>query len=443
MEKYGFPLLQLQEIQNILAEMGHPMNQEDLTTKLSSTRLQPIFEFFLQTCMGLSRDNYLPTHLNNKQMSNMETQMETVHLLGFLYKLRTLAHLAGITDFTIRDYIKPEPGRIRKVLSGVINFAKFNQDRQHIYEKLDDESAHLEEERETLRRQQNELLQHVNALKLQRKEQEPEIKSLKEANDTLGMDLRDLKKKNNPLVTEIENLKKRKEDITLKISNNSYATVNLRQEIQQLKIRVVPQDPEKLKLSIEQLNDALRKEQEAVTSNERKIKEIRRKIEIGKALHEKIKPCVKSIEEAENEINKCENEEQCVRELRQSLESKELEQSNLQADLERLKKIEGNHREKLEQILAQAQIRSEELEKQWLQSENAYKKMKQDDSKNEEQILSEQKYIEELERKMASMRDIIEKNRTEMTTRFINFKNLAEARLQELQQIMEDPKYRL
>lgn len=40
----------------------------------------------------------------------------------------------GIDDFSIRDLIKPEAGRVKKILSAVINFAKFREERMPVFE---------------------------------------------------------------------------------------------------------------------------------------------------------------------------------------------------------------------------------------------------------------------------------------------------------------------
>lgn len=39
-------------------------------------------------------------------------------------------------DFCLRDIIKPEPPRLRKILSGVINFAKFREEKFQLFEHL-------------------------------------------------------------------------------------------------------------------------------------------------------------------------------------------------------------------------------------------------------------------------------------------------------------------
>ena len=36
----------------------------------------------------------------------------------------------GISDFSSRDMSKPEPDRVRRIISALINFAKFKQERE-------------------------------------------------------------------------------------------------------------------------------------------------------------------------------------------------------------------------------------------------------------------------------------------------------------------------
>jgi hypothetical protein len=48
-----------------------------------------------------------------------------------LYSYRaSMMHDVGVSDFTSKDMTKPEADRVRRVLSAVINFAKFREDRQ-------------------------------------------------------------------------------------------------------------------------------------------------------------------------------------------------------------------------------------------------------------------------------------------------------------------------
>ena len=46
-----------------------------------------------------------------------------------------LMTLVGITDFSIRDIIKPDATRVKKILSAIINFAKFREEQLPVFDK--------------------------------------------------------------------------------------------------------------------------------------------------------------------------------------------------------------------------------------------------------------------------------------------------------------------
>jgi len=43
--------------------------------------------------------------------------------------------LVGITDFSIRDLIKPDAARVKNILSAIINFAKFREEQLPVFDK--------------------------------------------------------------------------------------------------------------------------------------------------------------------------------------------------------------------------------------------------------------------------------------------------------------------
>jgi len=46
-----------------------------------------------------------------------------------------------IRDFSIRDLIKPEPARVKTILSAVINFAKFREEQMTVFDKYTERSV--------------------------------------------------------------------------------------------------------------------------------------------------------------------------------------------------------------------------------------------------------------------------------------------------------------
>jgi len=48
----------------------------------------------------------------------------------------------GIDDFSIRDLIKPEVLRVKKILSAIINFARFREEQLSVFDKYTERSVH-------------------------------------------------------------------------------------------------------------------------------------------------------------------------------------------------------------------------------------------------------------------------------------------------------------
>ena len=47
----------------------------------------------------------------------------------------------GIPDFSIRDLIKPDALRVKKILSAIINFAKFREEQLPVFDKHTERSV--------------------------------------------------------------------------------------------------------------------------------------------------------------------------------------------------------------------------------------------------------------------------------------------------------------
>ena len=57
---------------------------------------------------------------------------------------------SGVPDFCMRDVFKPEAQRLQRMLSAVINFAKFREEKVANYDELIDASDSLTSRREHL-----------------------------------------------------------------------------------------------------------------------------------------------------------------------------------------------------------------------------------------------------------------------------------------------------
>lgn len=63
----------------------------------------------------------------------------------------------GIEDFGMKDLIRPEPVRLRIVLSAIINFAKFREEQLGLMDELNRKSEELSEKHDSLLKRKTDL----------------------------------------------------------------------------------------------------------------------------------------------------------------------------------------------------------------------------------------------------------------------------------------------
>ena len=60
----------------------------------------------------------------------------TLALILSPFCLFTTQKVCGVHDFTMKDILTPDPKRVRRHLSAIINFAKFREERLVMYSEL-------------------------------------------------------------------------------------------------------------------------------------------------------------------------------------------------------------------------------------------------------------------------------------------------------------------
>ena len=76
-----------------------------------------------------------------------------------------MALAARVQDFCLRDLIFPEPERTRIILSAIINFIKFAEERATFLKTLRDQSVQAVEERERMIQSVAEMKQKIEEIK--------------------------------------------------------------------------------------------------------------------------------------------------------------------------------------------------------------------------------------------------------------------------------------
>ncbi|KAI8848697.1 Nuf2 family-domain-containing protein [Chytridium lagenaria] len=349
MASFSFPNLKPSEILTCMSDLQIPMSMEDLE-KPSTQRVLSVFELFTDILMGVSRDQFSqPNFAAMEILEYPDLHQESIILMAFYRQLARLIIEVGVTDFSVRDIIKPEPARIRKILSAIINFAKFREERLSVFEECTRRSAEYVDQRQLLLEKNQDLADKVNSLKLQRAEEEPAYQRCRERNQHLTAELRDLKRVQMAMTEEIDSLKKSKADITDKLNNTQFLLVNGKQDCVRLRSRIV-QSPEKLQQAISDMNQSVQGEKINISSLEKRIRDLHAKMDHFSVLDQDLLSCVKLMEECELEMKRSNAADLSVRSEKEAIEKRRLELRDAAQREQQTKRQLNNIEEKMTRL---------------------------------------------------------------------------------------------
>ncbi|KAJ1557965.1 kinetochore-associated Ndc80 complex subunit nuf2, partial [Cladochytrium tenue] len=279
--QFSFPILKPSEIVTCMADLQLPLTLEDLE-RPAPARMVAVYECFTDSLMGLGRDAFqqpLPNFAAVEMLEHPDLHQEALTLMAFYRQLSKLMIEVGVTDFSIRDVIKPEPGRVRRVLSAVINFAKFREERILVFEQCNASATEMVERKQGHLEKKRELADYVNTLRLQRAEEEPDLQRLREQNQALTAELRELKRTQTAMTAAIDGLKKGKAETAEKLTNVQFLLMNCKQDCARLRSRVV-QSPEKLQQAIADMTQSVQGDKAALAAIERRARDLQVKLDL-------------------------------------------------------------------------------------------------------------------------------------------------------------------
>ncbi|TPX61932.1 hypothetical protein PhCBS80983_g00851 [Powellomyces hirtus] len=302
---FSFPVLKPSELLRCMADLGMPFTEEDVA-KPTTQRILAVYEHFTDMLMGVNRDQYSQPNFSVTQVLEYpELHQDSISLIAYYRQLRKLMVEVGVDDFNMRDILRPEPPRVRRCLSAIINFAKFREERLGVYETCTQKGEETVARRQILEVENGELSEKVNTLRLQRAEQEPAAQTLRESNSKLTADLRELQKQQTALTSSVEGFKREKNELSEALSKTQMTIMNLKQDCVRLRSRIV-QSPEKLKASISEMNSTLNSDKTAVALTEKRARELQAKIDMMSSVEQDIRGCLKLMEECEVEKKRAE-----------------------------------------------------------------------------------------------------------------------------------------
>ncbi|KAJ3092285.1 kinetochore-associated Ndc80 complex subunit nuf2 [Quaeritorhiza haematococci] len=404
---YSFPTLKPPEIVNCMADLSIPFSEEDLV-RPQPHRILGAYENLADILMGVTREQYSqPSFAVMEILEYPDLHQESISLMAFYRQLYKLMTEVGVDAFSLRDVIKPEPGPLRRILSAVINFAKFREERMVFFEQCTQKTEEINERKHVLEQQNQDLAEKVNSIRLRQAEQEPMAQKLREVNMSLTNDLRELKKQQTTLTSEIDNLKKQKNELNDKLANNQFLLVNCKQDCNRLKSRIV-HSPEKLKQALQDMSNTLSNEKTNVASLEKKARELQSKMDAMTAVEQDVSGCITLMDDCLAERKKYEAAGAKLVADREKIDKKQAEIRDLNVREQQLKRQLNNTTERIARLQKHQSTKQEAIEGKLKSLREEYRMLLNERANNQVQIDGNNKMISDLEEKIAELRRIME-----------------------------------
>lgn len=258
-----FPLLDVPELVLCLQECDFSAATLETITKPTSTTIIKLYQQIIDLFANINIDSQIKQVSIDEYNNENENTIPMTILNLTCYKF---FQVMGINDFNLMDLCKPDFQRTKRILSAVVNYARFREERIFDCKESIQEMSHLSDILESkfdsfnlLRQQNNEIMielgslngtnaqsaindneeLNVEKLNLMSNDLEHQLKKLTEKQETLSLDYESYKLTKNDLLNQLENYGfqlielESKRDKLIKISNTNITELNA--NIEQLK----------------------------------------------------------------------------------------------------------------------------------------------------------------------------------------------------------------
>ncbi|KAI6019716.1 Nuf2 family-domain-containing protein [Pisolithus orientalis] len=384
-----------------LSQWGLSVSTEQLV-RPSSDFVMGVYSACLEQVTGLSSDalqESIQSALASMEDSNTDLYSASVAHNFMLYHLTRFANAARIMDFSSKDLYNPEPERTRFILSAFINFVKFAEQCTPFTSGLREKSITVMEEREQVAQELAAVQHKLSALKAQRAKDEPKCEELRMENAAITAHLMVTKETTQKVVKEIEALKVEKASVLSKKDNVNNETTLLLDRISRTRSRIV-QSPERIKRNITTMGAVTIEDKKVISQNEAKARALQTKISALSNLEIDLRACVEQLQTTEKEVQLLEASQKELADVKDSMDYKKVERSELQMKKERVHRQLANAQEKLERAQRHAEEKRHASQQTIERLQREYEQMDVERRENDKQVEELRKEADEIETKM-------------------------------------------
>ncbi|CCD26059.2 kinetochore-associated Ndc80 complex subunit NUF2 NDAI_0G02820 [Naumovozyma dairenensis CBS 421] len=271
-----FPILDITELVICLQSCDFSIATEDQISRPTAEFVMTIYKQIIENFMGISvdsalrTDGVLPKDAPNEDFNN-DGLLPTLIMTKICYKF---FQNVGVADFTLLDLTKPDHQRTVRLLSAVINYARFREERMFDCNKFITQM-------ETLLSELRSKFDDYNLLQQQMKEYEEEINILDAGDDNGTKELNKLEENNKNLENQLKKLTQVQETLSINYSNYKSEKQKILKELESLGFQIVELESQRDKLEnytnidIEELNTTVEDLSKILENKEKVLQNLR------------------------------------------------------------------------------------------------------------------------------------------------------------------------
>lgn len=384
------------------------MANEDLLMRPTQQYITTLFEQILDSFTGISCDTlWKCLNASAGKVENTESQNDTRTLLGLQRIIHQFLIDCGIDDFNIMDILKPEPQRYRRILSAVVNFARFREehmaDCEDLVQQTDQNAIKLRE-----------LAQEIDELKIKIVELEQinsgydgKLNSIQQHNNKVEDELRRLKKIQEQLASEHVQDKQEKQRLVKKLEDDNFLIIETRKENDKMRPYVV-EAPDMLHKINNDMNESLQQEKSLLRLKEKQIREYEISTDSIRLIDQEIKSCLKALEEIEAEVQRRDENVRKLNKFQELHDQRKLDSKDLDRKIQQLRRQTSVSGERVERAAMQRDQKNEQAKQRMTELYELHAKLMAERDISKQEVTKKKMYIEQAEMQMEEIKQTFE-----------------------------------
>ncbi|KAK9383980.1 Nuf2 family-domain-containing protein [Kockiozyma suomiensis] len=428
-----FPLLDFAEIAICLRGCDFIV-AEDMLQKPTAIFVQQLYEQIIASFLGVTYENQVPIlEACCEGRETFDSARAARSIFALVRASSKLMQICGVDDFSMADFMKPEAQRIRRLLSAVVNFARFREEHMGVCEDLIQRS---EETSLATERGYQEVISYnerLQELKLQKEMDAPMIKEAQEHNRQVEAELRKLKKIQDQYHTEHEAYKRDKSRLVGKLEDQNFLTTQIRKECEKLRPYVLDA-PSTLRRINEEMSESVQSGKSAIERLERRLRALEVSIESFKNIEQDIAGSLKIMEETENEMSKQDEASRQLARLMELHDQRQIEVHEVERKSTQLKRQLANAEERIQRLQEQRLQKRESVQKRTQELKEAYATLVAERSVVTQEMEKKKSVIAGVEKKQTELREQLENDVRAATNELLKLEKQVELYIGEMEQ---------